>query len=122
MSTITLSGISLPSALVWAERHQPRTITGRQRTTLGGRPVVFVGERSWWPITLEARPGVCWLTTAQVEAIAPLAEVGDALYTLELLGATRQVRFRHWDGAFEVDELWPNAGRWTGAIRLMEVA
>lgn len=93
---ISLNGIALPAGLVWPDEFDTRRVAQSARHTLDGSVVVFYGERrNGRPITLESEADTGWLTRAQVEALAVLAESPGGIWPLELRGRTWQVMFRH---------------------------
>lgn len=100
---ISLNGIALPAGLVWSDEFETARVAQSVRHTLDGSVVVFYGERrNGRPITLASEPDAGWLTRAQVEALAVLAESPGGIWPLDLRGRTWQVMFRHQDApAFE---------------------
>ncbi len=104
-----LSTLTLPDDLIWTDEHTPQTVAQTMRRALDGSPVVYYSTlTAGRSITLKSESDSGWITHAQVEALAALAAVAGAVYTLTLRGASYDVMFAHHEPpALEAIPLWP---------------
>ncbi len=92
----TLNDIALPPGLVWVDEFEPATVAQSVRRTLSGGMVVYhAALQAGRPITLQSEADAGWATLATVQALAALAGVPGATYTLILRGTSYQVMFAH---------------------------
>jgi hypothetical protein len=117
---IRLDTVVLPDGLVWTDEFAAQAVAQTVRRTLDGSVVVFYGQHSGGlPITLESEPDAGWLTRAQVEALALLANSPGGTFTLELRGQVFQILFRHHEPpAFEAKPLFNQANPQPGDFYL----
>ena len=124
----SLGGVALPDgtdeygSIEWPDRYDWAPVAQRQARTLGGALVVYEAAlTAAQPVTLEAREPVCWLPEATVQALAALAAVADASYTLTFGAESYRVAFDHARAALEMTPIWPHAALFTGRIRLITI-
>ena len=80
--SITLDSLELPSGLMWADEFADDSVMQAVRRRLNGALSIYPrGNVAGRPITLQA-PADHWLTRAQAEALAAMAVVPGATYTL----------------------------------------
>lgn len=125
---ITLNGITLSPGMVWEERHHSQGVVQILDQTISGGSVVFsrahIGVKS---ITLRSLEDQGWLEYTVVLALAALADVPGAIYTLVIGSEQFSTMFRHHDApALEFDPIIPRgvplAGDYfRGTIRLMSI-
>jgi len=93
---IRLDTLTLPAGLVWIDEFSAHPVAQTVRRTLdGGIVTYYTGTQGGRPITLESEPDAGWITRAQADALALMAQSPGAVYTLTLRGQTFQVVFRH---------------------------
>lgn len=128
--SITLGPVTLPAGLLWSDEYQDQPIAQTIRRRLDGGLAVYAhANLAGRPITLTTGADQ-WLTRAQGDALAALAAVPGALYTLTFSNRTATtftVAWRHQDApALDLQPLIDYADPVTtdllvGTIKLMTV-
>lgn len=118
-----ISTLTLPDSLIWADEHTPQAVAQTMRRALDGSPVVYYSTlTAGRSITLKSASDTGWITHAQVEALAALAAVAGAVYTLTIRGASYDVMFAHHEPpALEAVPLWPISNPQAGDFYLATI-
>ena len=96
--SISISGVTITTGMVWADKHKYSPVKQVLRRTLGGVAVVEYSSLSAGiPMTLSSLEDQGWITKLQLDALQTLADVPGAVYTLTIGSGTYQVMFRHQD-------------------------
>jgi len=123
----TVGDVTLDHDPIWIDQFDREIAPGAAYVALDGTENVYVGSmKGSYAITLEATEETGWLSGATVEALAALARVRDAVYTLTYNSTDHFVRFRHEvsGGPIQMQHLMPTANPggdtwYSGKIYLM---
>ncbi|MEO5332858.1 MAG: hypothetical protein H7839_12615 [Magnetococcus sp. YQC-5] len=117
-----LGEVSLPDGLLWSDRYDAAPVDQTVVRTLGGKPVIQAQQRMGGrPITLVAHQEAAWLDRSTVEALAGMAALAGASFTLTWEEWSGTVLFRHeTPPALTMAPLWPEHDQFTGTIKLIQ--
>ncbi|MBF0186010.1 MAG: hypothetical protein HQM06_16695 [Magnetococcales bacterium] len=117
-----LGDLRLPDELLWIDRYTWSPVAQESARSINGRVIHFTASLSGGrPITLEAREGMTWFTSTQVQTLSILAAQAGAWFVLLWEDETFHVVFRHHDQpALDLHELIPGhpQGLHVGSIKL----
>jgi len=107
---ITLSDesimLELPSDLEWEDEHNWAPVAQAISYTLGGALVVETSlKRAGRPITLAAGEDRAWMHREDLDVLYELASEPGKVLTLLLRSTSRQVVWRHSDGAIDAEQV-----------------
>jgi len=125
---ISLAGIELPAQTVWQEQFTSQSVQQNVVQTLGGYHKVFPKRlKNGKNITLVFGENSAWLDYEAVAKITSLSTTGDT-YGLVFHNQNFNVVFSHhtppaceFSPLFPEGLIKPNATKWHGTIKLMEV-
>ena len=96
--TLILGTVTLSDNMQWIDRAQQVPVAQTDQRTVAGNLVTFAqGLTLGRPITLEANENQGWIFFQDVLALAALAAVAGATYSLQIEAAIFAVQFRHTD-------------------------
>jgi len=104
--TILLDGLTLPEDLTWTDEFTWHPVEQNQGRTLGGRLIVQSRQlHGGRPITLSGERLLTWLTRLELQQLATLAEVDQAMSLTLNDGRVFNVLFRFSDSPYDVEPI-----------------
>ncbi|PHS23508.1 MAG: hypothetical protein COA83_09730 [Methylophaga sp.] len=92
--SISLDGITLPQALVWADEYEWSPVSqGVKKTLTGALIVVEQKQLKGREITLQGDPESTWINKADLELLRAKANTADLTMTLSYHGTNYSVMF-----------------------------